>query len=57
MDKIAIKKSLFYLPCTQTILGTHLERKVNFMIFVWLTRANINPPMLGICINKHHEKK
>lgn len=54
MDKIVIEKDLFCLPWTQTILGTHLEGKVNFMALDWLTRANYKPPMLGICVNKHN---
>jgi flavin reductase (DIM6/NTAB) family NADH-FMN oxidoreductase RutF len=54
MDKITIDKSLFCLPWTQTILGTYLNGKVNFMALDWLTRVNFNPPMLGICVNKQH---
>ncbi len=52
MGKITIEKNLFCLPWTQTILGTHLEGRVNFMALDWLTRVNYNPPMLGICVNK-----
>ena len=54
MDKITIDKSLFCLPWTQTILGTHFDGKVNFMALDWLTRVNFSPPMLGICVNKQH---
>jgi flavin reductase (DIM6/NTAB) family NADH-FMN oxidoreductase RutF len=54
MDKIIIDKNLFCLPWTQTILGTHLDGKANFMALDWLTRVNFNPPMLGICVNKQH---
>jgi len=54
MGKIVIEKDLFCLPWTQTILGTHLEGKANFMALDWLTRANYKPPMLGICVNKHN---
>jgi flavin reductase (DIM6/NTAB) family NADH-FMN oxidoreductase RutF len=54
MDKITIDKSLFCLPWTQTILGTHLDGRINFMALDWLTRVNFNPPMLGICVNKQH---
>ena len=54
MDKVAIEKNLFCLPWTQTILGTHLAGKVNFMALDWLTRVNYSPPMLGICVNKQH---
>jgi flavin reductase (DIM6/NTAB) family NADH-FMN oxidoreductase RutF len=44
--------SLFCLPWTQTILGTHLQGRVNFMALDWLTRVNFNPAMLGICVNR-----
>ena len=54
MKKLLEQKNLFCLPWTQTILGTHLEGKVNFMALDWLTRVNYNPPMLGICVNKNN---
>jgi flavin reductase (DIM6/NTAB) family NADH-FMN oxidoreductase RutF len=54
MEKATIKKDLFCLPWTQTILGTHYEGKANFMALDWLTRVNYQPPMLGICVNKMH---
>lgn len=54
MEKIKIKKDLFCLPGTQTILGTHFEGKVNFMALDWLTRVNFQPAMLGICVNRLH---
>ena len=54
MEKIKIKKDLFCLPWTQTILGTHFEGKVNFMALDWLTRVNFQPAMLGICVNRMH---
>ena len=46
------QKNLFCLPWTQTILGTHLNNRVNFMALDWLTRVNFKPAMLGICVNK-----
>jgi len=52
MSKITIDKSLFCLPWTQTLLGTHLNGKVNFMALDWLTRVNFDPVMMGICVNK-----
>jgi flavin reductase (DIM6/NTAB) family NADH-FMN oxidoreductase RutF len=52
MSKITIEKNLFCLPWTQTLLGTHIEGRVNFMALDWLTRVNYNPPMIGICVNK-----
>jgi flavin reductase (DIM6/NTAB) family NADH-FMN oxidoreductase RutF len=54
MKEIVEQKTLFCLPWTQTILGTHLEGRVNFMALGWLTRVNFNPPMLGICVNKNN---
>lgn len=54
MSKIAIEKNLFCLPWTQTLLGTHLGGKPNFMALDWLTRVNYQPAMLGICVNKGH---
>jgi flavin reductase (DIM6/NTAB) family NADH-FMN oxidoreductase RutF len=54
MDKIAIEKNQFCLPWTQTLLGTHINGKVNFMALDWLTRVNFDPAMLGICVGKAH---
>jgi flavin reductase (DIM6/NTAB) family NADH-FMN oxidoreductase RutF len=54
MSKIKIEKNLFCLPWTQTLLGTHIQGKVNFMALDWLTRANFDPAMLGICVNNAH---
>jgi flavin reductase (DIM6/NTAB) family NADH-FMN oxidoreductase RutF len=54
MKQIFKQKNRFCLPWAQTILGTHLNGKVNFMALDWLTRVNINPAMLGICVNKNN---
>ena len=54
MKKIFEQKNLFCLPWAQTILGTHLKGKVNFMALDWLTRVNFKPAMLGICVNKNN---
>lgn len=54
MPRITVKKDLFCLPWTQTILGTHYKNRANFMALDWVTRVNYQPPMLGICVNKIH---
>jgi len=54
MKKKFNQKNLFCLPWTQTILGTYLNGKINFMALDWLTRVNINPAMLGICVNRNN---
>lgn len=46
------QKNHFCLPWAQTILGTHLKGKVNFMALDWVTRVNFKPAMIGICVNK-----
>jgi flavin reductase (DIM6/NTAB) family NADH-FMN oxidoreductase RutF len=54
MSKIKIDKNLFCLPWTQTLLGTHLNGKINFMALDWLTRVNFDPVMFGICVNRRN---
>ncbi len=54
MEKVTVDRSLFCLPWTQAILGTHLEGRVNFMAVDWLTRTNFDPPMLGVCVNRRN---
>lgn len=34
-------------PLDQTLLGTHVNGKANFMALDWLTRVNYQPAMLG----------
>jgi flavin reductase (DIM6/NTAB) family NADH-FMN oxidoreductase RutF len=54
MDKIIVDKNMFCLPWTQTLLGSHVNGRANFMALDWLTRVNYQPAMLGICVNKGH---
>lgn len=54
MKKIFEQKNPFCLPWAQTILGTHLKGKVNFMALGWLTRVNSKPAMIGICVNRNN---
>jgi flavin reductase (DIM6/NTAB) family NADH-FMN oxidoreductase RutF len=54
MGKITVEKNSFCLPWTQTLLGTHVRGRVNFMALDWLTRANYEPAMLGICVGRGH---
>ena len=52
--KQIVDKTGFCLPWTQTLRGTHVNSKPNFMALDWLTRVNYQPAMLGICVNKGH---
>ncbi|MDE4908300.1 flavin reductase family protein [Methanogenium marinum] len=50
--KIPIGKNVFICPMPVTIVGTRLNNRPNFLTVGWVTRANINPPMIAIGINK-----
>jgi flavin reductase (DIM6/NTAB) family NADH-FMN oxidoreductase RutF len=51
MKRTVEQKNLFCLPWAQTILGTHLNGRPNFMALDWLTRVNFKPALIGICVN------
>ncbi|MBU0755827.1 MAG: flavin reductase [Planctomycetes bacterium] len=53
MKSIIEHKKLFSLPWVQTIFGTHLKGKANFMALAWLTRVNFDPALIGICVTKN----
>jgi flavin reductase (DIM6/NTAB) family NADH-FMN oxidoreductase RutF len=36
------------------IVGVMVEEKANFMTLAWLSRVNLDPPLLGVAINKTH---
>ena len=54
MKKHNLGKQTFVLPMAQTILGTHVDGKPNYMALGWLTRVNASPPMLGVGVNKNN---
>jgi flavin reductase (DIM6/NTAB) family NADH-FMN oxidoreductase RutF len=57
MVKKKIVEHVFaFVPITtQTILGSHVNGRANFMALGWLTRANFKPPIIGICVNKANQ--
>jgi len=52
MKKPVRDHTLFSPPQIQTILGTHLQERPNFMALAWTTRVNYLPPLIGIAVNK-----
>ena len=48
---ISDKIFAFVLIKNQTILGSHIQGKANFMALGWLTRCNFKPPMIAISVN------
>jgi flavin reductase (DIM6/NTAB) family NADH-FMN oxidoreductase RutF len=57
MAKNNISDKIFaFVPITtQTILGSHVNGKANFMALGWLTRCNFKPPMIAISVNKSNQ--
>ena len=57
MAKTDISDKIFaFVPITtQTILGSHVQGKANFMALGWLTRCNFKPPMIAIVVNKSNQ--
>ncbi len=54
MEKINIGKNGFIYPMPIALLGTNNDDKANFMALGWMMRANANPPMLTVAVNKNH---
>ena len=53
-EKKSIGKNVFICPMPVTIIGTRLNNRPNFLTVGWVTRANVDPPMMAIAINKAH---
>ena len=51
-EKITIGRNVFICPMPVTIVGTRLNKRPNFLTVGWVTRVNVNPPMIAIGINK-----
>ena len=51
MDKVKLGKDVHVNPMAVTLLGTKVQGKDNFMILGWVTRINLDPPMLALGIN------
>jgi len=53
-ERINIGNNAFILPEPQTILGTMLDGRPNFMALAWITRLNHTPCMMGIGVNRRN---
>ena len=53
-ERINIGDNAFILPEPQTILGTMLDGKPNFMALAWITRLNYKPCLMGFGVNQGH---
>ena len=53
-ERINIGDNAFIIPEPQTILGTMLDGKPNFMALAWITRLNYKPCIMGMSVNQGH---
>jgi flavin reductase (DIM6/NTAB) family NADH-FMN oxidoreductase RutF len=53
-ERINIGKNGFILPEPQTILGTMIGDRPNFMALAWVTRVNYSPCIMAIAVNQGH---
>ena len=53
-ERINIGDNAFILPEPQTILGTMLDGRPNFMALAWITRVNYQPCIMGISVGQSH---
>lgn len=54
MKKIEIDNNTCLFPMPVVLVGTMIEGKANFMAVAWVSRVNLKPPMIGICVNRAH---
>lgn len=54
MDKANLGSQIFIYPMPVAIVGVLVDGKPNFMTLAWLTRVNLDPPLIGIVVNKTH---
>lgn len=53
-ERINIGDNAFIIPEPQTILGTMIGGKPNFMALAWITRLNYKPCIMGMGVNQGH---
>lgn len=53
-ERINIGANAFILPEPQTILGTMLDGRPNFMAMAWVTRVNYDPCIMAMAVNRKH---
>ncbi len=54
MQKISAGKNVFIYPMPIVLVGVQANDRANFMTAGWVSRANANPPMAMVGINKSH---
>ncbi|GAM09225.1 flavoredoxin [Geobacter sp. OR-1] len=53
MTQVRINPQAFF-PMPVALLGALVDGKVNFMTEAWICRANYEPPLIAVAVNKGH---
>jgi flavin reductase (DIM6/NTAB) family NADH-FMN oxidoreductase RutF len=54
MEKIKIAHNAFIYPMPMTVVGTVVEGRINYLAVAWVSRVNVDPPMIGVALGKRH---
>ena len=54
MNKINLGANVFVYPMPVTLVGANVAGRPNFLAVAWLTRVNLNPPLLAVSLNQGH---
>lgn len=54
MSKVQLDPNAFIYPMPVTLVGATVAGRVNFLAVAWVTRVNLNPPLLAVAINRRH---
>ncbi len=54
MGKTRIDNNAFVYPMPTTVVGAMVDGKPNYLAVAWVCRVNLNPPMIGVALNKRH---
>lgn len=52
MDKINIGANSLFYPMPVTLVGAIVQGRPNFLAIAWVSRVNLNPPILAVALNK-----
>ena len=54
MTKVNVEANTYVYPNPVTLVGTEVNKKVNFMALGWVSHVNSKPPHVGIGVNRFH---
>ena len=54
MEKMKIAENVFIYPMPMTVVGAMVEERINYLAVAWVSRVNVDPPMIGVALGKRH---